>query len=316
MQNPVSLELHLRASVIIPAYNAERFVINAVKSALGQSLADIEVIVINDGSTDSTRELVKQHQSHDRRLVLIDSAARSGVSTARNRGLRYATGKWIALLDADDEYKPSRLERMTRRAESRQLDFLADNMLLRDINNKRQERVAYPTHWMGSDALLSLSDLLERDVPYLPNQNIGYIKPIMRREFLLSARLMYDETTWCAEDFLLYASALLLGARFGVMDDDLYIAYWRDGSLSNDRPELHQEVSRVNRMIEKMAREYAPQAIPLIQSRQQLLDYHGFRKALKARDLSVAMAMGRQISPHFIFRKLAMVLGGRRMKPR
>ena len=90
-------------SVIIPAYNAESFIVEAIDSVLAQSYRNIELIIVNDGSTDSTPILCK---SYKEKLKLF-SQPNQGVSAARNLGLQKAKGDFIAFLDADDSYLPN-----------------------------------------------------------------------------------------------------------------------------------------------------------------------------------------------------------------
>ena len=83
-----------------------------MRSVLAQSLADLEVLVVNDGSTDATRDVALALAQADPRVRLLDQPANRGVSAARNAGLDAARGEWVALLDADDAYLPQRLERL------------------------------------------------------------------------------------------------------------------------------------------------------------------------------------------------------------
>ncbi|VXD25470.1 conserved hypothetical protein [Planktothrix serta PCC 8927] len=94
-------------SVVIPAYNAEKTIQQTIDSILNQTFEDFEIIVINDGSTDSTLDIVSN--IHDPRIQVF-SYPNSGASTSRNRGLAVATGEYIALLDADDLWTPDKLE--------------------------------------------------------------------------------------------------------------------------------------------------------------------------------------------------------------
>jgi len=94
-------------SVVIPAYNAERTILETIASVQQQSFSDFELIVINDGSTDRTLELL--HSINDERLRIL-SYENGGVSVARNRGISQASGEFISFIDADDLWSPDKLE--------------------------------------------------------------------------------------------------------------------------------------------------------------------------------------------------------------
>jgi glycosyltransferase involved in cell wall biosynthesis len=96
---------NIRISVVIPAYNAERFLPRCLKSVFAQTLKPVEVIVVDDGSTDQTAAIAASLGA----TVFIQ--ANSGVAAARNYGIQNASGDWIALLDADDLWAPEKLER-------------------------------------------------------------------------------------------------------------------------------------------------------------------------------------------------------------
>lgn len=99
-------------SVIMPAYNAIKTVADSIKSLQAQSLASFELIVVDDGSTDGTCQEVERFAAHDSRIRLLRMAQNSGSPSApRNLALQHATGRFIAFLDADDKWKPSKLER-------------------------------------------------------------------------------------------------------------------------------------------------------------------------------------------------------------
>lgn len=96
-------------STIIPAYNARRFIGRALASALAQKVPRCEILVVDDGSTDGTREFVETYADRGVRLICRDT--RGGAAAARNTGLHAATGEYIAFLDADDEWMPDKLSR-------------------------------------------------------------------------------------------------------------------------------------------------------------------------------------------------------------
>lgn len=98
-------------SVIMPAYNVEKFIVRSMESVLEQTYQDFELIVVNDGSSDRTRELVLECQQRDARIRLLEEE-NSGVSVARNYGIEEAKGEYITFLDADDLWETTFLEKI------------------------------------------------------------------------------------------------------------------------------------------------------------------------------------------------------------
>ena len=101
-------------SVVIPTYNRARLLPRALDSVLAQTFGNLEVLVIDDGSTDGTTALMARY--HDPRVRYLVQPANAGVSAARNRGMREARGEWIAFLDSDDEWLPDKLQRQLARS--------------------------------------------------------------------------------------------------------------------------------------------------------------------------------------------------------
>src|SRR5262249_44526169 len=98
-------------SVVMPVYNGERFVVEAVRSILAQTFRDFECLVVDDGSTDRTPELLAAEQARDPRLVVHRQPANLGFREALTTGCALARGELIARMDADDISLPTRLER-------------------------------------------------------------------------------------------------------------------------------------------------------------------------------------------------------------
>lgn len=131
-------------SVVIPAYNAARFLPEAIDSALGQTFPDTEILVIDDGSTDATPELLRTYAG---RVHCLRQENR-GVYAARNRGVEVARGKYIAFLDADDQWLPDKLEKQVEILETRP-EFRVvhsdaslvdvDGLLLKTATNPRRQ---------------------------------------------------------------------------------------------------------------------------------------------------------------------------------
>jgi glycosyltransferase involved in cell wall biosynthesis len=99
-----------KISVIIPTYNREKVLPRAVKSALNQTFKDFEILVVDDGSTDNTQEVVEDLQKKDERIKYFRYTPNQGGNVARNLGIKKSQGDYIAFLDSDDEWLPESLE--------------------------------------------------------------------------------------------------------------------------------------------------------------------------------------------------------------
>lgn len=107
-------------SVLMSAYNAEKFIGEAIESILNQSYENFEFIIVDDGSEDSTREIIQTYSNKDDRIKVLQNISNSGLIYSLNRGLDEAKGKYIARMDADDISLPSRLETQVSFMESHQ----------------------------------------------------------------------------------------------------------------------------------------------------------------------------------------------------
>lgn len=111
-------------SVIMPAYNAEKWIGEAVESVRGQSCRDWELLILDDASTDGTEMLARRYAAEDPRIRYERGRENRGVAAVRNRGLELARGSWVALLDSDDTWRPEKLERQLALARREQADIV------------------------------------------------------------------------------------------------------------------------------------------------------------------------------------------------
>lgn len=103
-----------KVSVIMPAYNTEKYVGEAIESILNQTFSDFEFIILNDGSTDNTAEIVKEYAKKDKRIKFIDNKKNQGFIASLNQCLDVACGEYVAKMDSDDISLPERLEKQVK----------------------------------------------------------------------------------------------------------------------------------------------------------------------------------------------------------
>lgn len=113
-------------SVVMPVYNVEEYLSECLDSVINQSLGDMEIICVDDGSTDKTPEILKEYAARDGRIKII-TQENGGQSSARNRGAREAKGKYLYFMDSDDIIEPEALELCVTDMENRGLDYICFN---------------------------------------------------------------------------------------------------------------------------------------------------------------------------------------------
>ncbi|GAC1399140.1 MAG: glycosyltransferase family 2 protein [Vulcanimicrobiaceae bacterium] len=216
-------------TIVIPAYNAESTIARAIETALAQTYADLEVVVIDDGSTDATARVALDAGRNDARFHLLRQT-NGGVSVARNVGIDFASGTWVAPLDADDAFAPERIATLVERAESIGADLVADNLLVRRPDGSSNR--AFPDTRMTAPDTIDVCSYIQSDRPRHGLNSAGFIKPLMRRDFLTKHRLRYPEGFSMSEDFYLHTMCLLHGARLAYVSDALYLYAYGGTSLS------------------------------------------------------------------------------------
>ena len=124
-------------SIIMPAYNAEAYIEEAISSVMAQTVSNWELLVIDDESKDNTKALVAALAEKDSRIRLVSNQQNMGVAKTRNVGLGLFRGKYVALLDSDDYWKPQMLEKMIARAEETHADIVyCSYELVDELGNK------------------------------------------------------------------------------------------------------------------------------------------------------------------------------------
>lgn len=253
--------------MIIPAFNAEATLADMVQSALAQTLREIEVIVVDDASTDATAARAAELARADPRIRLLRHAVNRGAGAARNTGLAAARGEWVAPVDADDALEPDRFERLCAEAQALDADLIADNLCFDDGDGAPAE-YAFAPDFLRRASPLTVAALVRSDMPRNGVCSFGYLKPLMRRAFLERHQLRYDEQLFMTEDFHLFVSAVLAGGRFCCVDWAGYRYRRRAGSMSR-APERFQRnleaaIEGSRRLAQRAERAGAPAAAALL----------------------------------------------------
>lgn len=217
-----------KASIVIPVYNVERFLRQCLDSVLAQSFTDFEAICVNDGSTDSSADILEEYAFKDARIRVVVQE-NSGLSAARNTGMAYARGEYVAFLDSDDYLAPEMLEKVVGKAEDSSADIVIfDYWLYFDSTGEMGTYRDQDIYARLDGQVFTLEERPEMA------QFIGVWDRLFRRSFLeehgfqYPVGKIYEDVTFCVE-------SELAAKRIALLADHLYY-YRRDvaGSITGN----------------------------------------------------------------------------------
>lgn len=210
-----------KVSVIIPAYNRETFIAQTIDSVLGQTYSNVELIVVDDGSTDGTRKVVDTYKG---RITILEHPGRvnRGQSAAINVGLRKATGKYIAILDSDDYWAPEKLDVLVGYLEAHpETGVVYSNGFAVDANGNELYRIYARPHSETNDPCRVLLDCYF----LLPNN------AVVRRSIMEQAG-EFDESLRSAQDHDMAIRVSEL-TKLAYIDQGLFFYRRHENSISN-----------------------------------------------------------------------------------
>ena len=224
-------------SVITPAYNAARFIRETIKSVQAQTFTHWEMIVIDDCSTDNTKDVVEEQARNDPRIRLLGMDKNSGQALARNKGMRVARGKYIAFLDSDDLWLPEKLAMQTEFMEK------TGHVLTYSSYKKINEKGEVISSPLKCPPIVNLDSLLR-------SNHIGCLTAVYNAEKLGK---VYMPNIPKREDYALWLKILSMGNKAYLVDRCLAMYRIRQGSVSNNKASAAFYQWKLYREIEKLS---------------------------------------------------------------
>lgn len=221
-----------QVSVIITAYNAQEYLAQCLDSIRNQTLRDIQIICVDDGSTDRTPEILDKYAALDSRIIAVHQK-NGGAGAARNHGLTYATGEYLSILDADDFYEPDMLETAYRLATENQADIAVFRC---DLYREATDTFAPCEFSIHNRLLPQKSPFAATDVQQdVFKLFVGWAwDKLFRRSFVEQYHLRFQEQR-TTNDMLFVFSAMLLAQRIVTTQQVLAHHRQAEGTLSVTR---------------------------------------------------------------------------------
>ena len=235
-------------SLLIPICNVERYLRECLDSALRQTLRDIEIICINDGSTDSSPDIIREYMSRDPRVKMIDKA-NSGYGDSMNRGLDMARGRYVGILESDDVMIEDALERLVSTADKHHADFTKANFYFywSQPNDRRELHEMFKAK--DCDKTLHPSD-----TTMFFKQKPSIWSAVYRRDFLVANGIRFLPTPGASFQDTSFAFKVIASADRAVCVHDPVLLYRQDNESSSVKSSakvfcVNEEYAEIERWI-------------------------------------------------------------------
>ncbi len=221
-----------KVSVVVPVFNAARYLPAAIGSVLAQSLREIEVVCVDDGSSDDSVAVLADLARSDERIRIIQLNTNYGASTARNAGIDAATGESVFLMDSDDFVPPHALERLLAAARTTGCDVAIGKLLwIKRAEDAPPANEPWPLGKVTTEAI--------RESLYLQSIPGSHCCNLYRRDLLDRHQIRYDTGLSYGEDQLFQAAAMVAAGNVAMIDEVVYVYHhYRGQSLTTKPPTL------------------------------------------------------------------------------
>lgn len=217
----------MKISVIMPLYNAGKYLEESLKSVLSQTLSDFELICINDASTDNTISILLAFQKEDDRIVVLENEKRQGAAYSRNRGIGIARGTYLSFLDGDDIFDETMLEAGYQAASGNAVDVVVFEFkhVLSDVIYQK-EKVRHKKEYKNKfcQQPFRISEITPCEFLIFSS---GPWNKLYKREFVMKQQLRF-QTLSCSNDVYFVLMAMMLANRVLVLNDNKVMVYARD----------------------------------------------------------------------------------------
>lgn len=218
-------------SVIMPVFNTEKYVAEAIKSVLTKTYPFFELIVVDDGSTDSSEKVIKSFR--DSRIVYLRHEKNRGVAEARNTALKIAKGRWGAVIDSDDVWLPERLENLVSVASSGKCIVSDDHYICFTVSDGlvMWERMLKLFYSLKID-----KEIIEMDLVDFLNYRAPILHPIFPLDFVREKNIQEIQDFVPREDLVFYLEFLCSDFRLKIINKPYYLYRLTSGSITSRKP--------------------------------------------------------------------------------
>lgn len=238
----------MKVSIVIPVYNIEEHLSQCLSSVIAQDYPDIEIICVDDGSTDSSPLILKQYAEKDPRILIL-SQNNAGPGVARNTGLKKASGDYLIFLDSDDWFEPDMISSLLTRAEETKADITICHSVEFDTFSGKEQ----PSSWMLKEHYLPSDSFLPEEInTYLFQFTFGWPwDKLYRTDFVRANNLVFPPLK-NSEDLVFVFQSLAFSKKIAIEKKTLvHHRVNRLSSVSNSRKAAPEELNKAVDLLEE-----------------------------------------------------------------
>lgn len=226
---------NVKISVIIPVYNTEKYLKECLNSVINQSLKEIEIICIDDGSTDNSLKILREYEQKDNRIIVLQQN-NSGSGVARNAGIKKGNGKYISFLDADDNYPSTKvLEILFDACEKHNISIAGGGISLRKYNEIIPATKRGANNFFVKEGIINYNDV---------QFDYGYQRYIFSRELLLKNNILFPPYIRFQDPPFL-VKAMICAQNFYAIQEETYCYRWGHQNINWDFKRTNDMVSGI-----------------------------------------------------------------------
>lgn len=232
-------------SIIVPIYNSEKYIKRCIDSIINQSYRNIEIILIDDGSTDNSRNICEKYSNIDSRIKVI-SKKNGGVSSARNEGITNAKGEYIMFVDADDWIEKEAIETLYNALKEHNVDIVRGNFFCN--NDKGNFKIEKQNKYKNIKIQENDKSL---KVDIINDLLLGKIKAyvwllLIKKDLLINKKILFNTNISFMEDLIFYIRLFSDdNVSFYILDQDIYCYYSNNNSATKSQNKILENIENV-----------------------------------------------------------------------
>ena len=213
-------------SVIIPVYNTDKYLSYCLDSLIKQTISEIEIICVNDCSSDNSKQIIKEYAIKDKRIILIDNKIKHGAGISRNIGLKIAKGEYIFFMDSDDYISNNFLEELYNTAKKYNSDYVSSLNIYDVVDSKECVSHLNKVHFLNNDDLEGISSANIKNLSPTNKETIeeSTWSKLWRKDFLINNNIYYSSIL-CYQDTEQFFKSLIHKPKISFNHKPIY--YYR-----------------------------------------------------------------------------------------